>query len=349
MRLFNIILGLFLLSSFAYGQMGGVGPYAFLQLPSSAHTSALGGNNISLRTNEPSFIIQNPALLSDSISNLLFLHSTKLFADVFYGTTGYCFKNKLLGNTFVSLNFINYGAFRRFDELGNEQGSFYAADYALMIGFSKPFTADSMFTYGFIAKPVYSVYDHYFSFGFVFDAGLSYYNHEHLWYAGLVLKNLGYTIKPYIQQENEPIDWDVQLGISKKLKHAPLRISLTFQHLENWNLSNYEYDRDNPLGEYADTSKKYNNFERWSDEFLRHLIVGIDVVFSKNFYFAVGYNFQRRKELGTDTRMATTGLSWGFGLKLYRFQIHYARSAFHLAGATNSLSISSRIQEWYKK
>lgn len=191
----------------------------------------------------------------------------------------------------------------------------------------------------------FSQYDTYTSLAIVFDAGLRYYLPEHLWSFAIAIKNIGAMIKPYYENQNERIDASVELGLSKKLKHAPFRISMTFLNLDTWNLSAYKdvttVDRD--------TSKKITRAELWLDEGLRHLVVGTDILLLKNVYLAVGYNFQRRKELGTYTRMSTTGLSWGFGIKLYRFQFHYARSAYHLAGATNTISLSSRINDWYKK
>lgn len=348
MRFFLIIL-IQIISAPLFAQLGGSGVYAFMQLPASSHTSALGGNNISTVTNEPSFLFQNPALLNDSLINIAFLNTSKYFADIYYGSAGFAFRQKHLGNIFVGFQHFNYGKFSALDELGNTMGSFTAADYALYLCTAHHFS-DTSFSWGVAIKPIYSEYESYSSIGIVSDWGLLYYNAHSLWGVGLTVKNFGYQLKSYYDKNREPIDADFQLGITKKLKHAPLRISVTLQHLEQWNLSNYVDDKNaentTVLGEQT---TKRTNVERYSDEFLRHLIVGSDIVLSKNFYVALGYNFQRRKELGTDTRMATTGLSWGFGLKIYRFQFHYARAAYHLAGASNMITITSRINDWQRK
>lgn len=339
----------FFLSVYSYAQIGGIGVYTFLQLPGTSHVSALGGTNVSVVSNEPSFLFQNPALLNDSLTNIAFLATSKYFADIYYGTAAYTFKEKHIGNMLVGIQHVNYGIFDKFDELGNNTGNFKAADYALFISASRTF-ADSNFSYGITLKPVYSSYEAYYSWGLVAEAGVLYYNPNALFSTGLVLKNFGYQFKSYYSNHYEPVDADLQLGITKKLKHAPLRINLTFMHLEHWNMASYVKDKTNTDMLNADSnSNKRTNFDKWSDEFLRHVIVSTDFILSKNFYIALGYNFQRRKELGTDTRMATTGLSWGFGLKIYRFQFHYARAAYNLAGASNMISISSRINDWYKK
>jgi len=348
MRFFLLIL-IQIISAPLFAQLGGSGVYAFMQLPTSSHSSALGGNNISTVTNEPSFLFQNPALLNDSLTNIAFLNTSKYFADIYYGSVGYAIKQKKVGNLFFGFQHFNYGKFAAFDELGNNIGSFSAADYALYFSTSRHFT-DSSFSWGVALKPIFSEYESYSSFGISSDWGLLYYNANSLWGVGLTLKNFGYQLKSYYDKNREPIDADFQLGITKKLKHAPLRLSVTLQHLEQWNLAKYKDDKlAENINILGDQPTKRTSFERYSDELIRHLIVGTDIVLSKNFYAALGYNFQRRKELGTETRMATTGLSWGFGLKIYRFQFHYARAAYHLAGASNMITITSRINDWQRK
>jgi len=346
---FVFLLIAVLISTFSFGQLGGKGVYAFMQLPGSSHVSALGGNNISVVSNEPSFVIQNPALLNDSLLNIPVINTSKYFADIYYGSAGYAFHNRYVGNIFIGFQHFNYGKFAEFDEVGNRIGSFSAADYALYLSTSHSFS-DSSFSWGVALKPILSQYESYSSYGLVSDWGLLYHNTHNLWTIALTLKNLGYQLKSYYDNHHEPIDADWQLGITKKLKHAPLRLSLTFQHIEQWNLAKYVDERQSEnttvLGEQP---IQRSAFERNSDEFLRHIIVATDIVLSKNFYVALGYNFQRRKELGTDTRMATTGLSWGFGFKIYRFQFHYARAAYNLAGASNMITLSSRINDWRKK
>ncbi|MCX7861683.1 MAG: type IX secretion system protein PorQ [Bacteroidales bacterium] len=342
MRLLVIIILLGTQLQASYSQIGGTSAYSFLSLPASAHVASLGGHNVSIVSNEPSFIFSNPSLITDSTQRQVFLTASRIFTDVFYGTVGLGISQKPWGQLFFGMQYVNFGNFARFDELGNPQGNFSAADYSLCIAYSKPFRNDSLWTYGFAIKPVFSQYESHTSFGIAFDAGLRYYHPEKLWSIALVLNNLGAMIKPYETQQNEPIRYDVKMGVSKKLKHAPLRLSVTFTNLNRWDLSDYRNESNNLL----DTTKHYSKIQRWSDELLRHTVLGTDIVLSKNLYVAVGYNFQRRKELGTYTRLSMTGFSWGLGLKLYRFQLHYARASYHLAGATNTFSLSTRLSEW---
>jgi hypothetical protein len=343
-----IIFFFTLICFYLQAQIGGTGTYSFLNLPTSAHESACGGINISTYTNEPAFVLQNPSLLSDSINNIAFLSTTKLFADIYYGTCGYSFKNKKIGNIFVGFIYLNYGDFDKYDELGINYGKFYASEYMLNIGFARNFNSDSLFAYGFNIKPVFSQLEKYSSLGLVFDAGLRYHNPQNLWTLALVIKNVGMQIKNYTPNQQEPINYNFIFGITKKLKHAPLRISVTLNHLNNWHLSDFDFQKNNQQGYYSDTSKTYTKFQKNLEEFIRHIIVSGDIVFSKNFYVSIGYNFQRRKELSITPRLSTVGISWGFGFKLYRFQLHFARVNYHLAGSTNTITISSNIKDWFK-
>ena len=82
---------------------------------------------------------------------------------------------------------------------------------------------------------------------------------------------------------------------------------------------------------------------------LRHVNAGIEFLPLKNFYFCLGYNFQRSRELRVESKVSTVGLSWGFGLNISKFQISYGRSHYHLAGSTNHFSITTNLDELFTK
>jgi len=71
--------------------------------------------------------------------------------------------------------------------------------------------------------------------------------------------------------------------------------------------------------------------------------VGIELLPSEHFYVAVGYNHRRRQELGVSEKMSTSGYSWGFGFKVYKFHFAYGSARYHLAGSSNHFSISTNI------
>lgn len=341
-----IIIVSFLNHSFS--QTGGKGTYQFLYLTNAPHFAALGGNNISLFENDPATAYHNPALLTDSCEKHFALNYVNYFSDINYGYAGYALKFRKKGTAGIGIHHINYGKFIQADESGTITGKFYASEYALNLIYSYP--VSSSFRTGFNIKPVLSVFESYKSFGIVADAGVSYFSHKRQFSAGFVIKNLGTQIKPYSEGNIEPVDFDIQLGITKKLKHAPLRISITAQHLENWKLVYTDpTSEENQTDLITDEVKKKSKFSKYGDEIMRHIIIGTELVISKNFYIAFGYNYQRRKDMVVETRPFMVGTSWGFGLRISKFHFSYARASFHLAGASNLFSISTNLGDFYKK
>ena len=328
--------------------MGGAGVYQFLYLTNSPRVAALGGNNITLNESDPALAYQNPALLNDSMNKHLALNYVNYFSDINYGYVGYAFNMPKYGNASIGIHHINYGKFCNADEAGVVSGKFYAAEYALNLMFSR--SLDSAFRIGVNLKPVYSVLEHYKSFGLVADAGITYVNNKRQLSFALVLKNFGTQVTSYYSGHQEPIDFDLQFGVSKKLKYAPLRISITAQHLENWNLT---YTDPQILLSSADLitgeTKKQSKLSIKGGELMRHLIVGTEIVLSKNFYVGLGYNYQRRKEMLVETRPFMVGTSWGFGFRISKFHFSYARASYHLAGSSNLFAISTNLGDFYKK
>ncbi len=41
--------------------------------------------------------------------------------------------------------------------------------------------------------------------------------------------------------------------------------------------------------------------------------------------------------------MSTVGFSWGFGVRISRFQFSYGSGRYHLAGSSNLISVAIRL------
>lgn len=349
MKIFFVFVISIVLTSFtAYCQMGGAGTYQFLYLTNSPRVAALGGNNITLNESDPALAYQNPALLNDSMNKHLALNYVNYFTDINYGYVGYAMNFPKYGNVSVGVHHINYGKFDGTDEAGVYTGKFYAAEYAFNLIYSRKI--DSSFRVGINIKPVLSILEHYKSFGVVADYGIFYNNEKRKLASSFVVKNFGTQIKSYYSNHYEPIDFDLQLGVTKKLKHAPLRISITAQHLENWKLTfTNPNSTENGSDLITGQTKKKSKLSIYGDEFMRHIIIGTEIILSKNFYVGLGYNYQRRKEMLVETRPFMVGTSWGFGFRISKFNFSYARASFNLAGASNLFSISTNFADFYKK
>lgn len=330
-------------------QIGGKNTYDFLNLTNSARVASLGGDNISIVDNDINLLFHNPALLSDSMSNNLTLNYVNYFSDINYGYIGYAKKYKDYGNFAGGIHYINYGDFTQADETGEILGNFSASEYSFNLSWSKK--VDSLINFGTSLKTIYSALDTYYSFGMAIDAGFVYYNPKKLLSAAFVMKNLGMQYKPYIQGYREPLPFDLQLGITKQLKHAPLRFSLTAKNLLDFKMTYDKPSSQNEIVINADTSanKFGKQLSHYSDEAFRHFIIGVEIIPIKNFFVNIGYNYQRRQELKIETRAAMVGFSFGIGIKISKFYLSYGRATYHLAGASNHISLSTNLSAFRKK
>ncbi len=351
--IFTIILSIIL--SYSFAQSGGDNTYEFLNLPSGARVAALGGNNVSHYDGDLNFVLNNPALLRPEMDNKVTLNYINYLSDINFGYLSYAKNFDKIGTFAAGMQYINYGSFLHADETGEIYGEFVPAEYSFNIAYSRPI--NEKFQYGANLKMVYSSFFEYFSSGLALDAGVSYVDTAKLLSAGLVVKNIGVQLKPYTPGFREPLPFDVQIGITKKLAHAPFRFSLTAQDLLNWNLTytsvfdnTYEINTvvaDSTFGQKL--SKTMNKVGDAGDELISHIIVGAEIVPHENFFIAIGFNYRRRSELALQTAPKLVGLSVGFGLRLSKFNISYGYASYHIAGASNHLSVGINLNAFYKK
>jgi hypothetical protein len=327
-----------------YGQTGGDNVYEFLNLTHSGLVSSLGGVNVSLRSGDPNLAYHNPALLNSEMDKSLAINYVNYFAGINYGMTMYSRSLTGRSNFAAGLTYLNYGSFNEADETGIITGTFTASEYALSLIYSRDI--DSLFSVGVNFKPVLSHLEKYTSFGFAFDIGATYHSRNNLFSAGLVVKNAGLQITTYAGETRENLPFEIQAGLSQRLAHAPFRFSLTLRHLEKFDLTyNYETGRNTGVSSINQASKSTGFFE----DALRHMIIGVELLPHKNFYVSAGYNYQRRRELQIDSKISTVGFSWGFGINTSFISLGFGRATFHLAGASNHISLILRPDLIYKK
>ncbi|MBA4322028.1 MAG: hypothetical protein C0408_04360 [Odoribacter sp.] len=330
--------------TFSSGQTGGDNVYEFLNLTHSGLVSSLGGVNVSLRSGDINLAYHNPALLNSEMDKRLTLNYVNYFAGINYGMTMYSRSFQGTGNFAAGLTYLNYGSFRETDASGNITGSFSAAEYALSLIYSREI--DSLFSVGVNLKPVLSHLERYTSFGLAIDIGASYHSRDNLFSAGLTIKNAGLQITTYSGEAREKLPFEIQAGVSQKLAHAPFRLSLTLRHLERFDLT-FNYEPEGNTGTSAGVQNTVTS--DFFENVMRHVVVGTELIPHKNFYLSAGYNYQRRRELQVDSKVSTVGFSWGFGINTSFMSIGFGRATFHLAGASNHISIILRPDQLYKK
>lgn len=332
-----------------YAQLGGYSVYKFLWNPPSARISALGGNIIATRDDDPTVALQNPAALNSLSHNRISFNYRFSYADVNDGYLSYAFNYKPWGMNFhAGAQFATYGDFKAADAYGNITGSFKASDNAFIIGASRDIY--ERLTVGANLKFVSSTLENYGSSGLVADFGASYHVDDKNFVISLVCRNAGSQLTAY-NDIKEPVPFEMQLGVSKRLAHLPFRFSVIFTNLQKWNIL---YDDPNLVddgslfGGEAPTERSKSSI--YFDNLFRHFIFNGEFYIGKkeNLRLRIGYNHMLRKELSVKTFRSLAGFSGGFGIKISKFRIDYGRSIYHLVGGINHLSISTDIDDFRK-
>ena len=348
MRVLFMSICLFILTESASSQLGGNHTYAFLNLTNSARVASLGGKVNTIWDDDLNLPFHNPSLLNEGMHNHLVLNYVNYFTDINYGYVSYARTAGKIGNMAGGIHYINYGEFIAADKTGNKTGTFNASEFTLNLIWSK--NLDSMFHIGVNVKPVYSSFEKYQSFGIAFDAGITYTGRDQLFCAAIVLKNLGLQLKTYHDQNRESLPFEIQMGLSQKLRYAPFRFSFVFHNLQKFDLTyDLEHDDFSEIDPITGEPVHENKLEQFASKSLKHLIMGVEFTPFNNFYVRAGYNYLRRSELKVESRVAMVGFSWGFGIRVSKFHLSYGRASYHLAGASNHFSLSTNLSAFYKR
>ena len=344
MKIFILIV-FSLLAFTSKAQLGGGRTYGFLELTNSSRVAALGGNYLSINDDDITLAYANPALITKEMSSRLALNYLNYFSGINAGFVSYGQHFDKAGTFVASMQFINYGVFQETDVSGNELGSFKAAEYALTVGWSKQLWEN--IALGVNLKNIYSSLDSYTSYGLAADVAANYKNDPNHFSASLIFANIGRQITTYTNGVREPIPFNIKFGVSKRFEHAPLRIIVLADNLQQWDLTysdpNIPVEKDPFTGEIITTKKGWD----FGDKLMRHLVVAGEFAPGKgNFALRLGYNYRRREEMKIASRRAMVGFSWGFGFKVYKFHLSYARATYSLAGATNHITITTRISDF---
>jgi len=336
---------LFLTSATIQAQIGGKSTYKFLNLPNSPRVAALGGNFVAISDNDLAVGLNNPSMISKEMHNGLSLNFVDYFADINYGFASYSRTYEKYGSFAATMQYLNYGRFTYTDETGvldENAGEFTGNEMAFVLGWGR--RLDSLFSIGANLKAISSSLESYNSFGMAVDVAGSYHARSGFT-ASLVARNIGRQLSTYTPGNHEPLPFEIQFGISKKLKHLPFRYSILLTNLQKWDLT-YVDPAEETVDPFTGEVKTKSKAGEFADKAFRHVVIGGEFVPSRNFSFRLGYNYQRRQEMKVDSKKGTVGFSWGFGFRVSKFNFSYARSAYHLSGSPNMLSIAFNLSDF---
>ena len=351
----TVLLGV-LLCGTAAAQAGG-SVFSFLGLPASARLNALGGSNVTLNEGELASSMCNPALLSDSTHMQIQLGYGYYGASQHFGSALY--GHNLGPNYFAGgVHYLNYGKFQYADEYGNLPGAtFTAQDILINIAYARQLGL--MFTVGVSLKPIISSYEMYTSFALGADVGGHFVLPGQGLEVGLSLQNIGWQLKGFYTDGNgdselEILPLNLQMGVSYKLPHAPIRFSFTAHNLQCWNLS---YQTANIGTKRGDEKIQYytSTNAKWYDMLFRHTIWAVDIVPKSNkFWITLSYNHRRRMELnlvdvGANVEQKSlAGFALGAGLNIKGVRVGVAASQYTRSNYTFQFSLSLDINQLLK-
>ena len=338
----QVLLFIFILNCFSQTPDA----YYFLSLPASPMVAGLGGLNVSISDKDLASAYYNPALLDSNHKNLIELNFVDYFAGIVYGYTSYAFQ--IIPNSYMygAIKYLNYGKFIYADEFGNKLGTFTGDNTMIIIGANRLY--DNL-RIGMNIKFFYSQLNGFYASGLVSDLGLYYYYPQWDISAAITLNNFGTDIKSYSNNLGiKGMPFEINAGVTKKIPHAPFRVSLTFQQLQQPKLTYPEQKQKTILDLTGTTQEETKN--SLGENIIRHIIIGTEVILSKNFNLRVGYNFRRRRELKPPEKPFTfAGMSFGVTLKIKGYQISYSYSNFYAVGGMNTFGISRNLKDFIKK
>ncbi len=287
--------------------------YQFLKLDMSARAAALGGSYVA-NSDDPDVIFYNPAGIEFLENNPVSFSFVKHLLDINLASLSYSTNLNGIGRIGAAVRYINYGKFTAADEFGNKTGEYGAGEVAFIAGYAN--LLDKNFSYGANLEFIYSKIADRYSTAFAFDVGLHYSLPEEETDFGFSILNAGTQIASYYStKENLPLD--IVFGVSKKMQHIPVRLSLDFHNLNE--------QRDNFL-------QKFKAFS-----------LGAEFSLSKVLKLRFGYDNEQRSELTVGGFAGLAGFNVGLGAVISNYRFDYGFSSLGLIGALHRISISTSL------
>lgn len=327
----KILVLLFCFRSFAFAQtLGGNAAYNFLKLPSSPLLTAMGGVNVSYNAKDVSLAANNPALLQEELNSQVNASFNAFLGGIkTYSLTSAYYSNQLNTTFGAHVYYVDYGSIPATDAAGNLLGSFHPVDYVVQVSTAKKYL--ERWTYGGTVKFIHSSYPPYSSSAIAVDVGLLYTDSASNFTIGFVAKNMGSQLKTFAGT-TEDLPFDLEIGISKRLRKAPLGFSLTAHHLHRFNLSYNDavFNTDNGFSSPSSVDKIFN-----------HFVLAAHVYLSQNLEVLVGYTYLRRQELSVaNTSNGLAGFSAGLQFQFSKLRVQYARASYQRGVNYNQLGIT---------
>ncbi|MDO4190486.1 MAG: type IX secretion system protein PorQ [Bacteroidales bacterium] len=337
-----VLLCMVVMQSTILWAQSGTQSFLFLDLPYSAKHAALGGGGVSLYDDNLSLALYNPATLSEKTHNMLSLNYANYLKDVNMGAVTYA---RTIGETknhiAFGVNFLDYGKFQRVSEEDLILGTFSAKDIALNLLYARDIAP--CLSAGVNLKPFFSFYDRYHTAGMAFDIGINLHLEKANFNAALVARNIGWQFGGFHSKdgvtEHETLPFDLQLGLSEKLPHAPFRFSLTLHHLQRFRL---DYERAVTGSSLNDDTQEI----KVGDMLFRHTIWTVEILPTSYLHFAISYNHRRHAEMRVTGIKSMAGFSAGAGINIRNISVDFGVASYQVGSMSYNVSVAFGMNDW---
>lgn len=290
--------------------------YEFLNIPVSAHSAALGGNNLSIIEDDVTLLYTNPALLTNVSDRTLNFNYMSYMSSSNKLSATYVWHHGDRGTWGVGAQVLNYGKMTETNANFEQTGSFSANDIAIQGGYT--YQLSDRWTGGAQGKLLMSHYGDYSATAIAADLALNYFDEDRGFSLGIVAQNLGGEVNPLYEQHRK-LPFNLAVGFSKDFANAPIRISCTLSDLTHWSKDYYAI-----AGHDISGTRRLSN----------HLSFGADIFPSSQTWVAIGYNCRRAYEMKVQDKSHWAGLSLGGGIAIKKFKISVAYAKYHIASSS---------------
>ena len=326
------------LSLGSQAQIGGQHAFASSSLPTNARVTALGGSLITIGEDDVALAQMNPAVTDSLMSGQIAINHNFHFAGISHGNLAYGkYLHKYKLATHIGLQYVNFGSFTESDAFDNILGEFSAGEVSLIAGAARQL--NERIRGGINLKVLTASYYSQKAIGLGMDAGITYQNPASASTWALVFRNIGGEIEPLVD-DRRSLPFDVQLGMSRRLAHLPFRFSIIAHHLHKLYIRYDDPSVDIQSSFTGEVTQK-SNLVKNIDNLFRHVTLNGEFLIGKREQFRLrfGYDHLRRQELKATTFRSRGGFTFGVGFNIKKIKIDYGVGNYHLAGATNHLSI----------
>lgn len=316
-RLWALAIFIFHCSLITTFAQTGTTAYEFMNIPVSAHSAAVGGNNVSMVEDDVTLMFTNPALLSNVSNKTLNFNFMTYMAGATKMSAAFAMQAGERGTWAIGAQVLNYGEMKETTIAYEQIGTFRATDIALQGGYT--YMLSDEWTGGVQGKVLMSNYGEFKSMGLCVDLGLNYYDEELGFSFGAVAQNVGGQVKS-LHEVKEKMPFNLAMGISKEFANAPVRLSLSLQDLTHWKSSYYTTSD----GQEISSGKRFWN----------HISLGAEVFPTSQTWVALGYNFRRGNEMKVADSSHWAGFSIGGGIGIKKFKVGVAYAKYHIASSS---------------